>query len=74
MNAIEQARERLELAQQRYPFCSHCGSPMDIVERDGQLWIECVALTQSHGIRHRLAEAFHDRRWVTEDVAAPVAA
>ncbi len=74
MNTIEQARERLELAQQRYPYCTYCGSPMDIVARDGQLWIECVALTRTRGIRHWFAESFHDHRWITEDVATPLAA
>lgn len=65
MDAMEQARERVELAQQHYLFCSSCGQPMDFVCRNGELWMECRALAGAgDGLRYRLSAPFHDRHWV----------
>ncbi len=75
MDIYDKARERLELAQQHYPFCSYCGEPMTIVARDGQLWIECGTVARPRpGLRRRLSASLHERHWVTEDVPTPLAA
>lgn len=64
--------ERIEDAERVSPFCSHCGQPTTITERDHALWLECSDLGRTRG---RLATLFsfaslHTRRPIVELCAA----
>ena len=56
----------VEDAERNYPRCS-CGAPMNVMERGGALWLECLERPEpATGLRGRLgnlvAAVAHDRR------------
>lgn len=63
----------IERAEAANPTC-HCGQGMAVTERDGALWLECVALTEpAQGLIARIQSIFgHDRRLLLapEELAA----
>ncbi len=46
----------IEAAQAATPWCAACGQPTTVVDRDGELWLECLTLTED---RAPLAAALH---------------
>jgi hypothetical protein len=70
----QQVIERLEDAQVRTPFCSQCGQPTTIAERDRSLWLECSSLAHRPGRLAALVRLdfamFHTQRPVVELCAA----
>ncbi len=57
----DRAREAIEGALREHDFCATCGEPMRIAEHGRELWIECASLSDQHGLRRLLADAFHER-------------
>jgi len=67
-DALERARLQLENAERAEPFCRECARATIIVERHGQLWLECRRLSEGGSFLERLADLMvpHTRQQVTD--------
>ena len=66
----------IEVALEATPWCATCGMPTTVVERRGELWLECLSLTKE---RSPLAAAFrrlalHERQRLLTAEEATIAA
>ena len=70
----QQIVERVEDALEKSPFCTQCGQPTAIAERDQVLWLECSSITQPRSRLETLLRldvaSVHTRRPVVEPFVA----
>lgn len=50
------------------PYCSVCGAPTTVDDRDGQLWLVCSATLPPTSVIERISAAIlpHERRFVVD--------
>jgi hypothetical protein len=65
----------IEMAERDIPYCS-CGAPTSPIGRDGQIWLECVSLSEERTegplgrIFRFLTEPAHVRELIIENELA----